>query len=108
MVDLYAWASRRWEVRHSEPDYGVHTPAGDIHLGQALAELDRRRIDLRAAVSSLGGDAALLDELEVFEAAAAIAGLIMGTNGSVDEVQAIPASGSERDPSPPGGFAPPR
>ncbi|WP_345802889.1 hypothetical protein AAIB33_07345 [Microbacterium sp. AZCO] len=107
MVDLYTWASRRWDARNAEPDYGVQTPMGDIHLGQALADLDRRRVDLRTAISSLGADAALLDQLEAFEAAAAIAGMVIGANRSLDEVHPLPATGSNSPSNPGGKFVPP-
>ena len=81
MIDLFAWASERWDARTAEPDLAIRSETlGVALLSHSAADLDRRRIDLHVALANLGADPALLTELEAYEASAGVVGVIIGVN----------------------------
>lgn len=92
MADLVSWASDRWDARFTEPNVGISNPAIDaatLSLAEQMQDLERRRIELRTAISHLGADAWVLEDLERFEAVAGIVGLILGVHHAA-EFEATP------------------
>jgi hypothetical protein len=93
---LIEWANRRWIDRFPEDDNpGLQVGDEMVVFSACARDVEERRVALYATLGSIGADEAVLRELDAFEAACGVLGVVIGSAMETEPVDAHPPTSDE-------------
>lgn len=85
MSRITDWAERRWVERFVDGDNpGLQVANEMLVYSKYEREVEQRRVALYATLNSLGADASVLRELDAFEAASGVLGVLIGASMEIE------------------------
>lgn len=80
MSSLIEWAQRRWVERFPDDDNpGLQVGDEMVVFSACARDVEERRVAMYATLGALGADEAVLRELDEFEAACGVLGVVIGS-----------------------------